>query len=154
MKIFVATNTGQSARANDFHDAEEGELLTFAIECERDEQDCDGKCGCRRSLLGIETGGTTTTFVVAEIPLKPAEYEQLVVDFFCARGWFDSSDEEAVHIFRNDARIIAEAAKDFTVGIVLEKRDDVIQTRQPLQKSLAFMIARGRTVAKSQSVTA
>jgi hypothetical protein len=144
MKIFVATREGQDARQSDFCDAEEGELLTFAIECDRDEADCDGNCGCRRSLLGLETGGATTTFTVAEIPLSAEWYEEQVIEYFADKGWFVRSDAKTVGAFRNDAKIVLEEAARFPVGVVLEKRGDEIKVRMPVQTSTSFMTARSR----------
>lgn len=153
MKIFVATSKGQNGRKSDFCSAEEGELLTFALECERDKEDCDGRCGCRRSLLGIDSNGVTTTFAVAELPLKSAQYEERVISYFSAKGWFDISDESARAIFANDAIILLEEAARFPVGIVLEKRGDTIQIRQPVHDSGISMIARGRLLAEHLKAT-
>ena len=148
MKIFVATNKSQSARDSDFCHTEEGEILTFAVECERDEEDPDGECGCRRSLLGIDSSGATTTFTVAELPMKSAEYKKEVVAYFADKGWFDLSNEQTVEMFTNDADILIEAADRFPVGVVLEKRGDTIQMRQPVQQSGAFMVARARNLSR------
>ena len=144
MKVFIVTRDGQDARQSDFCDAGEGELLTFAVECDRDEDDCDGKCGCRRSLLGLTSGGATTTFTVAELPLSANEYEERVVAYFAGKGWFVANDLEVAEIFREDAKMLLEEAKRFPVGAVLEKRGDVIQARHPAQTSNAFIIARHR----------
>ena len=152
MKVFVATRTGQETRQSDFCDAEEGELLTFAIECGRDEENHDGQCGCRRSLLGLESGGISTTFTVAEIPMTSDCYEQKVIEYFSARGWFAPTDNEAIEIFLNDAQILLAQASLFAIGVVLEKRGDKIQVRQPITTSTAFMTARWRHLSQYLSV--
>lgn len=144
MKIFVSTHEGQYARQSDFCDAEEGELLTFAVECDRDEDDCDGNCGCRRSLLGLETNGATTTFTVAEVPLSAELYEEQVINYFADKGWFKRDNAKAADVFRNDAKIMLKEAACFPLGVVLEKRGDVIKARIPVQTSTAFMMARSR----------
>lgn len=144
MKIFVSTRDGQGVRESDFCSAEEGEILTFAVECDRDEEDPDGNCGCRRSLMGLESGGTTTTFAVAELQMSVAQYQEKVVEYFVGKGWFDQTDANAVEIFRNDAKAMLEEAACFSVGVVLEKRGNTIQVRRPTRSTSAFLFARHR----------
>lgn len=53
MKVLVATTKRQGMRKNDFCHATEGELVKFSFEC--DGEKVDGKCGCKRSMGGINS---------------------------------------------------------------------------------------------------
>ena len=51
MKVLVGTKETQGQRSNDFSWAEDGELVMFGSECDR--EDVDGTCGCRRAMSGL-----------------------------------------------------------------------------------------------------
>lgn len=55
MKVFVATKEGQGLRENDFSHTDEGELVLFSYGCDRDKDNVDGGCGCRRGMNGFNT---------------------------------------------------------------------------------------------------
>ena len=59
-KVLTATAATQGMRKNDFSHTEEGELVTYGLEC--DCEQVDGVCGCKRSLVGRSTHKATTTF--------------------------------------------------------------------------------------------
>ena len=76
MKVFVATKEGQGLRQNDFSHAEEGELVLFSYGCDRDKDNVDGGCGCRRSMDGFKTLSGTTTFKVVDMEMTfPNPYQ-------------------------------------------------------------------------------
>lgn len=135
MKMFVATQQTQGTRANDFTQCDEGVIVTFpAFEC--DGESVDGKCGCKRSLIGI-VGGATTTFKVVDAPEMDAErYESLVLQHFRDGGWLARNDEgegddpEAVEAVRAEhVRPMLALAAKFPAGLVLEKRGGKFQSR-------------------------
>ena len=76
MKILVATKETQGFRDSDFSWAREGELVRFDSECDRDKNRIDGGCGCRRSMVGLETGRATTTFKVVEMDITTEKKHQ------------------------------------------------------------------------------
>ncbi len=125
MKILVATKEIQGQRENDFFWTKENEILMDSFECERDEAE-DGSCGCRRSLVGVETKRATTTFKVTESDLNKSEIIKL----------FSKSFEEAfpsVNLSQeaeDSANYILEIAEKFEVEEILEKRGRVIQKRE------------------------
>ena len=67
MKILVATKEGQGQRKNDFCWAEEGEVVKFPSECDR--ETVDGRCGCRRSMSGANSLKGTKTMKVVEFDI-------------------------------------------------------------------------------------
>lgn len=149
MKVFVATRDGQGARESDFCDAEEGEVLYWSMECDRDNEEIDGDCGCRRSLWGLETGGVTTTFAVIDLPLPAEWFAERVVEVMSSKGWFERDDEEA-DLYRADANMMLELAGEFTEGVIMEKRDEMMQFRVPARRTQVAAIARKRPLTKSQ----
>ena len=74
MKVLVGTKDTQGKRKNDFSFTDEGELVTFGTECDREA--VDGHCGCKRSLVGMKTRKGTTTFKVVEKKISKVNYLQ------------------------------------------------------------------------------
>jgi hypothetical protein len=137
LKVFVATKRGQGQRKSDFFWCKEGELLIFGTECDTDANDPnpDGGCGCGRSLVGIETLKGTTTFTVEERDMTPEQFEEAYVEGQRAGGW-PVHDKQYAAAVRSDAKEVLRVAKTFPVGVVLEKRKDVIQVRrEPARKA-------------------
>lgn len=131
MKVFVSTKQGQGVRENDFSHLDDGVLLTFAMVCDSDKDNPDGRCGCNRCLSGVEKGGGTTTFTVADQEITREEYIQRHKDYFVLCGWDEyMSQEEIDQQSEEDVDELLRLADNFDVGEVLEKRGDVIQVRQ------------------------
>ena len=123
MRVFVATSRGQGARANDFSWTVEGELVEHGTQCSVG--DVDDACGCRRSMAGLSSSKATTTFTVADIDIEVGDYEQAIFDSLIRRWGEDVDRDEA----RELAADLAQEASRFGVGVVLERRDEVIQVR-------------------------
>ena len=130
MKVFVSTTEQQGRRANDFCFVPDGELVTFAMEC--DGEAVDGPCGCRRSMSGVECHKATTTFqVVDRDDIDDADLFQTIYESYERGGWVKLCGErECERYAKADAEQIMDLARAFPVGAVLEKRGDLIQTRQ------------------------
>jgi hypothetical protein len=61
MKVLVATSQGQGGWPHDVCTTVEGELVLL--------HRCDRDClVCRRTMIGLASGGVTTTFMVADLP--------------------------------------------------------------------------------------
>ena len=73
MKVLIATKETQGRRKSDFSHTTDGELVTFGFECDRDRNNIDGGCGCRRTMVGIKSGRGTTTFMVSELDITRDE---------------------------------------------------------------------------------
>lgn len=122
MKVFVATARGQGARASDFCWTVEGELVMVLFQCDRDGDEIDGCCGCRRALAGLSSSRATTTFAVADLPLAWDDYVTAISDSLKRGGWLGLDSDSM-------ARELVDAAADFPVGEVLERRGDYIRPR-------------------------
>lgn len=129
MKVLVATKATQGQRKNDFGNAEEGELVGFGSEC--DDEAVDGRCGCRRAMVGLGSRKATTTFMVVERPdldlegLITAVHQSLI-----AGGWTTAGDPEGLAWAKDDAKQLADLATYFPLGSILEKRGKNLQTRK------------------------
>jgi hypothetical protein len=124
IKILVATKETQGKRKNDFSWCNEGELVTFAMEC--DGETIDGSCGCRRAMAGMVTHTATTTFKVIEAEItKEALLESEMVSII--EGWGDSEGIKA--LARENAKELLSTADLFEVGTILEKRGNRIIAR-------------------------
>jgi len=120
-KILVATTETQGRRRSDFCHAKEGELLYFPKECEG--EDMDAPCGCKRSLIGIETNKTTTTF-------KVVENGSMTVDW-CAEMILPAikelsleAQESIERIALKQAEALLHIAGRYRAGTILERRGE------------------------------
>lgn len=84
MKVFVATNTLQGERSNDFYFCEEGELLAPPVViCD---EFPDDPCGCARCLFGFTSKRGTTTFAVVVLPIDRARFTDIYRTSLIAAG--------------------------------------------------------------------
>jgi hypothetical protein len=122
--VFAATSDRQGERQSDFCWTIEGELVVFPVVCDRDRNDIDGGCGCRRAMAGMTSRSSTTTFRVVDLEATMDEYRDLVFGMLEEGGW-DVNREDAAELA---AEVLGEA-KMFEVGPVLERRGDDIRLR-------------------------
>ncbi len=123
MKIFVATEETQGRRSNDFCFVPEGEIVTFGFECDADDN-IDGNCGCRRSMVGIKCHKATTTFKVADVRLTKKGYVRMIQTSLNERGFGQVIDA------KKEAEELLRLASHFPVGAVVEKRGSVFRVRK------------------------
>lgn len=136
MKILVATKEMQGVRKNDFAWANEGELLTFASEC--DGEKVDGRCGCRRAMSGLDTKKATTTMKVVDRPdMTVDKLTDLMAASLVAAGWFTKVDAECRELAAMTAKDVERIARAFPAGVVLERRGDDFVLRQPAKPKRA-----------------
>lgn len=122
-KLFVSTKQTQGERPNDFSYVPEGELVTFAFEC--DNEQIDGSCGCRRSMGGVESSGATTTFRVEEVELDEIQLANQIFKGLEKGGWVGlMGGASAGRMAYEDARALIATAAQFEVGDIVEKRGD------------------------------
>lgn len=143
MKVFVATSRTQGRRASDFFFAREGELV--GKNDAHDDEPLDGSCGCRRSLGGLETGKSTTTFFVVEAGYGVSELAERIAAARADYGDLGVSAEN----FRGEAEYIARAAEQFDAGSVVERRGDEFFVRpvEGDEKEKAKTLAGGKKAA-------
>lgn len=130
MKVFVATKEGQGLRENDFSHTEEGELVFFSYGCDRDKDNVDGGCGCRRGMTGFKNLTSTTTFKVIDMEMTEDEYIDKHVTAMYATGFNDFEEiEDLKDSSRSDSEILLDGASIFPENIILERRGNDIQPR-------------------------
>jgi hypothetical protein len=127
--LLVATRRGQGARGSDFCFSDPGEVvLPHDHACD---EAPDGPCGCRRSLVGVRTGGATTTVEVADLPLDLDQLCAEVRAALAAAGWLRCVDDADVadRWVADIAWELVQAGARFPVGTVLERRGSTFQAR-------------------------
>jgi hypothetical protein len=123
LKILVGTKETQGQRENDFTWTEENEPVYWTFECDRDNKNIDGMCGCRRSLSGIYSRKGTTTFKVVETDWTRKQWLE-EVSTAERKAWGDLADEFGVDTY------LLDIARKLPVGTILEKRGSRIRVRQ------------------------
>jgi hypothetical protein len=125
MKILVATGLTQGRRADDFNFAREGEIVGRDDAHTSDEELPEAACGCQRSLVGVETGRSTTTFQVIESGYTREEFEGIIREARSELLDAGVSDDN----IRAEAELLLEIAARFPAGVVVERRGDDYQAR-------------------------
>ncbi len=129
MLVFIASKKGQGQRPNDFFFAQEGELVHRPILlCSN--PDKRAECGCDRSMGGLDTFKSTTTFTVEERNLTFEQYHNLILDSLTRAGWFKNGrgEDATSDVFRL-AREHLTLAAGFVPGMILEVREGQIVQR-------------------------
>ena len=119
MKALVATKETQGRRTNDFSWTQEGELVTFGSECDR--EPIDGQCGCKRAMSGLTTLKATTTVKVTDLPGLTQETLAEQIKSHLIKDWH-FEEPIAASIASEDAAVLGGLADQFEVGDVLERR--------------------------------
>ena len=129
MKLIVATKELQGQRRNDYCWATEGEPVTFGMEC--DGESVDGRCGCKRAMVGCTSSKATTTLKVVESELTPEAHDKVVYDHLNDAGWFKMEPDNAKNVAwaARDGAELRRMAAFFKVGDILEKRGGSFRLR-------------------------
>ena len=126
MRVLVATRKTQGQRKNDFCFCNEGELVKLTFDCDKDGDNPDGPCGCRRAFAGLESAKGTTTARVEERAMSLDEYRERMWKSYVDEGWAapghyglerKESDRMAIEMLG--------LAKVWVAGTVLERRERV-----------------------------
>jgi len=133
-KVLTAAAATQGMRKNDFSHTEEGELVTYGLEC--DCEQVDGVCGCKRSLVGRSTHKATTTFKVESRDLSDSELTERIRASLAESGWIGNGgpwtpkkDEEFMKAQFRDTVDLWSMFNDVPHGAVLERRGDSFRVR-------------------------
>lgn len=132
MKVLVATKETQGQRKNDFCHVPEGELVTFGSEC--DNEPVDGKCGCKRALVGMKCHKATTTFKVVDKRMTPEEYREALIASMKDAGWWDLMNGKEQKILKQDMAGLLNLTEHFQEGDILEKRGNDYNVRNLEEK--------------------
>ena len=128
MKLLMASPEKQGKRKSDFCFAPLGEILTFNSEC--DGEGIDGKCGCRRSMIGVQTLKATTTMKVAWAGMTVAQLEKEIRGCLVKSGWVRVMSAKKLSKLVKTTRIeLMRVADFFPLGTVVEKRGDTFKAR-------------------------
>ena len=119
MKALVSTKETQGQRGNDFSWTQEGELVTFGSECDR--ESVDGRCGCKRAMSGLTTLKATTTVKVTDLPALTQETLAEQIKRHLIKDWH-LEEPIAASIASEDATALGRLASRFETGDVLERR--------------------------------
>lgn len=128
MKILVATKLTQGVRANDFCWVPEGELVKFSIPCGR--ETIDGRCGCKRSMVGVKCSKSTTTVKVVKTFMVKSTLVNLMADSYVREGWWKFKDAKMLEAVGRDVDVLLKVARAHKVGEVLERRGDKFLVRR------------------------
>ena len=142
MKLLVATRQSQGTRGNDFSFTNEGEIVIFGSECDREA--VDGKCGCKRSLVGIDSSKATTTLKVVEIDITLFDLTEKIYISLSNNGWVMSGKEKEMRAYSNMiACKLQSIADNFPVNAIIERRGEIFQQRElPQQEPTIVPIPR------------
>jgi hypothetical protein len=125
MKVLIATADTQGQRSNDFTYLIDGELVTPASLCDRDDGNPDGPCGCWRSFTGLVSGKSGTTAKVADLDMTFEDWAAIFASSAASRGFTVSTPEHMTEL-------MLELAAAFDVGDVIERRGaDDFTGREP-----------------------
>ncbi len=126
MNLLVATRRGQGQRDNDFFHAVDGEVVYLGEVCGRDEDDPDGDCGCSRAFTGLNSGKSTTTAEVRDVPLSREDVTLALGSSFKQHGW---SDTDADELLDEPVDELIELGQEWPIGTVVERRVDDVNPR-------------------------
>jgi hypothetical protein len=127
IKYLVSTSETQGYRENDFCFVPENEILRFGFEC--DNEEVDGWCGCKRSLVGIKCKKSTTTMKVAELNITVEDLVQRISFSLDSSGW-DFTKPEDKEVIKEEVQEIIRLCSNFPTGAILERRGNVFRRRK------------------------
>lgn len=81
MRLLTATHATQGDRDDDFdHGTTPGEIVEPVMVCDRDLDDNATPCGCGRAFVGLSSGNTGTSAVVADVEVTRRELLALLAN--------------------------------------------------------------------------
>lgn len=86
MKVLVATTKTQGAREGDFSRTLGGEFVFDAGPCVAVGEGAEWNCECSLAFRGVVTGQLTTTAMVADLPIRMKDYQDVVRDGLASAG--------------------------------------------------------------------
>jgi hypothetical protein len=130
MRVLVATTCSQGSRRSDFTLVFTTELVQLAPVCDRDGDDLDGPCGCRRAFIGIHTRRPVTTAAVTERDITPARYRSLLRHAIrTSRHPQTSSETDIQRLAEKTAAELERLAGGLPPGTVVERRGEDVLVR-------------------------
>jgi hypothetical protein len=135
MRLLTATRQAQGELPGDFCFTVEGELvLPNDFICARDRDDPDGGCGCGRAFVGLGSRKATTTALVRDLDIAPAELRAAVEGFQVARGLGPQviGATEFAEVVEAELGLLDRIARSVPVGAVVGLRlEHLVWRRYP-----------------------
>jgi hypothetical protein len=135
MRLLTATRLEQGRLPGDFCFTVEGELvLANDFVCARDRGDPDGGCGCGRAFVGLGSRKATTTALVRDLDISPADLRAAVEEFEVARGLGPDviGPEDFAELVEAKLEELDDIARSVQVGAVVGLRlDHLVWRRYP-----------------------
>ena len=78
MRILVATHHTNGDVPGDYDHCIDGELVYMQDPCASDRRDPDGPCGCGRGFAGTNSHRATSTALVVDSELTPADVDEAI----------------------------------------------------------------------------
>ena len=120
MKILLGIKETQGKRKNDFSFTNDKEILRFGFEC--DGERVDGRCGCKRSMVGTVTHKSTTTMKIEEVNLTEEQLADVIFQSLKDAGWITEKNESSEKLVKEQIEDIKNVASSFPAGAVIERR--------------------------------
>lgn len=131
MKILVSTKETQGRRDNDFSFTTPNEWLYLGIPCREATGHVDDDCGCRRSLVGMDTHLSTTTMRVVDVDANEEHFLERLIEALDDAGWTELFGTAKARIRAETlCSTLLGAAARFDDGAVLEYRDGEFVVRE------------------------
>jgi hypothetical protein len=117
VKVFVATCLGQGRGRYDVCTTLEGELVAL--------HDCETDCVvCRRAMIGVVSGGDTTTFMAVDrLDIDREMYRTFIRDGLARVGHQQDADESDEVWLDDLVDDLLRLAEESPAGVVLERVD-------------------------------
>jgi hypothetical protein len=124
MKVLVATSRTQGARADDFNECVDGELVWTPEPCDYGRRRGGRWARCARGFLGMSSNNGTTTAKVEDLPwLTPEKYVTAMRSCFAMAGM-------PVDLADGIAREHADFAATWPTGVILQRDVDLFTERR------------------------
>ena len=125
MRILVATHRTNGDLPGDYDHCVEGELVYMQEPCASDKRDPDGPCGCGRGFAGTNSHHATSTALVVDSDLSPADVDEAIRSSLEAGGWLDPAyctPQMARAMVRESVDDMSGVARHFPPGTVVRRR--------------------------------
>ncbi|HEU4337201.1 MAG TPA: hypothetical protein VFR45_07820 [Nocardioides sp.] len=125
MRILVATHHTNGDVPGDYDHCIDGELVYMQDPCASDRRDPDGPCGCGRGFAGTNSHRATSTALVVDSELTPADVDEAIRSSLETGGWLDPAHctpQAARAIVRGAVDDMSAVARHFFAGTVVRRR--------------------------------
>ncbi len=118
MKVLVATRETQGFDGGDYSHTVEGELVVANV------AECDAAgCGCDRGFPGLASHRATTTALVVDLDISPADLREAIRGSLDDQGWLQWLDEhQSDELVDEHVSTVEYICRHYAVGTVLRRR--------------------------------